>query len=331
MTEPADIQAQLEKGALQWREGLYEASLATFADLARACPRVPAVLDAHVQALLGLGQVGAAQQAIDYALALRPRPPTAVLLAALDAADRSIAASRRLLEPLLAEIPDFELARIAWWQLLREPPPGRTFPATALEQAMVESTEWIEEHGAAPWTAFACQVLDQALAAATAPGLVVECGVFHGRSLRQLALASGAECHGFDSFEGLPEAWLDHPRGAYSTRGSRPAMPDNVTLWPGWFEDTLPGFARERSDQRIALLHIDCDLYSSTVCVLEALHPLIDADTVLVFDDLCGLPGWQQHEYRALREWCDRESRHVEVLAATRVGREVALKALPRR
>ena len=46
--------------------------------------------------------------------------------------------------------------------------------------------------------------------------------------------------HGFDSFQGLPEAWSAHEgAGAYSTAGRMPRAGDNVRLHAGWFEDTM--------------------------------------------------------------------------------------------
>ena len=38
-------------------------------------------------------------------------------------------------------------------------------------------------------------------------GLTLECGVYFGRSLRLIAARTPGPVHGFDSFEGLPEAW----------------------------------------------------------------------------------------------------------------------------
>jgi hypothetical protein len=62
--------------------------------------------------------------------------------------------------------------------------------------------------------------------------------------------------HGFDSFEGLPEAWqtgllgadgeIAYPKGAFDLGGIAPlldpAVGANVRLHPGWFVDTVPHF-----------------------------------------------------------------------------------------
>ncbi len=74
----------------------------------------------------------------------------------------------------------------------------------------------------------------------------------------------------------------------------------------------------------ISVLHIDCDLYSSTVTVLEALAPSIRRGSVLVFDDYWGFPGWREHEYRAFQEFIQARGLNYRYLAMSLMGREVA-------
>lgn len=133
-------------------------------------------------------------------------------------------------------------------------------------------------------------------------GVAVECGVYTGTSIRLIAQL-GRPTFGFDSFQGLPEVW-DRADGAYE-KGffavtELPSVPDNVTLVPGWFEDTLP---RWTPPGPIALLHVDCDLYSSTKTVLEALVPHCTDGAVVVFDELFNYPGYEDHELKALVEY----------------------------
>ena len=52
--------------------------------------------------------------------------------------------------------------------------------------------------------------------------------------------------HGFDSFEGLPEAWREGcGPGMFSRDGAVPEVGPGVALHVGWFDDTLPTFIRE--------------------------------------------------------------------------------------
>jgi predicted O-methyltransferase YrrM len=145
-------------------------------------------------------------------------------------------------------------------------------------------------------------------AASEAPGegLMLECGVADGASLRHLAGAMSARrFHGFDSFEGLPENWagtFEH-KGKFGRGGTLPEVPANVALHKGWFEQTLPAFLAAHPDDRVAFLHVDCDIYSSTVTVLQTLAPQLRAGTVLVFDEYFNYPNWQRHEWRAFQEF----------------------------
>lgn len=50
----------------------------------------------------------------------------------------------------------------------------------------------------------------------------------------------------------------------------------------GWFDETLPKFAAE-VEGPAAFLHVDCDLYSSTRTVFEALGDRVVPGTVIVF------------------------------------------------
>lgn len=140
-----------------------------------------------------------------------------------------------------------------------------------------------------------------AFRAAPASGLVLEFGVRHGNTIRQIAALAGQEVHGFDSFEGLPEAWHHESKGSYSTKGVLPAVPRNVKLHAGWFEKTLPEFL-SKTPGPVRLLNIDCDIYSSTKTVLDCLARRIVPGTVIVFDEYIGNAHWREDEFKAFQE-----------------------------
>lgn len=144
-----------------------------------------------------------------------------------------------------------------------------------------------------------------ALSRAPEHGLVLEFGVEKGLSVNCLARATQRTVHGFDSFEGLPEDWAGtaSARGAFDRRGALPKVPANVRLHVGWFDATLPAFLAETAEP-VALLHIDCDIYSSTKTVFDLLSDRIRPGTVIVFDEYFNYPGWRQHEYKAFQEFC---------------------------
>lgn len=138
-------------------------------------------------------------------------------------------------------------------------------------------------------------------------GLFLEFGVATGRTIRHLAGLTTSRVFGFDSFEGLPEDWrTGFGRGAFL--GNLPAVPTNVSLIKGWYSETLPAFLQEHKE-KVSFLHIDCDLYSSTKCVLDLLADRIVSGTVIQFDEYWNYPGWKQHEFLAFEEL--KKSRHL--------------------
>lgn len=143
-----------------------------------------------------------------------------------------------------------------------------------------------------------------ALDRAPADGLVLEFGVEKGLSINCLAAATPRIVHGFDSFAGLPEDWSGTaaPRGTFDRSGRPPKIRSNVRLHVGWFDATLPQFLAE-TPEPVALLHVDCDIYSSTRTIFTLLAPRIVPGTVIVFDEYFNYPGWREHEFKAFQEF----------------------------
>jgi hypothetical protein len=166
-------------------------------------------------------------------------------------------------------------------------------------------------------------VLDYALSQAPKEGLVCEFGVYSGSTLRRIsAQRSGA--HGFDSFSGLPEDWrVSHLQGAFSVDALPPV--GGAELHVGWFDDTLPGFMAEHSGPA-AFLHLDADLYSSTVTVFNAFEDRIGPGTVLLFDEYFNYPGWQEHEHKAFLEFIEKTGLSYEYIAYNTRGEQVAVQ-----
>lgn len=155
-------------------------------------------------------------------------------------------------------------------------------------------------------------------------GLVLEFGVYNGKSIKRIAERLSDVVHGFDSFEGIPESWNDEPSGSYSAEGRLPEVPSNVVLHKGWFDDVLPLFVSTHT-QPVKLLHIDCDLYSSTKTIFYYLHRQIVPGTVIVFDEFIGYKSWQQDEFKAFIEASNAYSWEYELLTFSFVTKQVAL------
>jgi len=209
---------------------------------------------------------------------------------------------------------------------------GRLHPTRERSiRELARSVDYIESH-MVDAVGFETQkeVLGYALSQTTVPGHYLEFGVFTGGTIRYIAAQlrrsgrTDASIHGFDSFEGLPKAWsgFNLGRSAFSRGGKMPRVPNNVVLHKGWFSDTIPKW-RNTVAGPIAFIHVDCDIYSSTVEILEGLHARMQPGTVIVFDEYFNYPNWEQHEFKAWREFVERRGLKYKYLAFAR--QQVAL------
>lgn len=147
---------------------------------------------------------------------------------------------------------------------------------------------------------------------------IVEFGVAKGDSLRLLreSFPSNFKVFGFDSFFGLPEDWVGNPlckKGCFSTNGEVPDIKD-VTIFKGLFKDTICDYLKIA--EPIALLHIDCDLYSSTKTVFKGIHKYIKPGTIIVFDEWCYNydPTCNDHEQKAFYEYVKKNKVNFEFI-----------------
>jgi O-methyltransferase len=139
---------------------------------------------------------------------------------------------------------------------------------------------------------------------ADGPLTYLEFGVWRGDSFRLWLSLNGHEESrfvGFDTFTGLPENWTaDQPQGTFSTNGLAPELADRRARFvPGLFQSTLYGFLDEAPLKGTLVVHIDCDLYSSTLYLLSVLDRHFTVGTRLIFDDFHSL----EHEYAAWRDY----------------------------
>lgn len=143
-------------------------------------------------------------------------------------------------------------------------------------------------------------------------GVALEFGVGSGQSTR--IINSYMPVIGFDSFKGLPEDWREgYPKGMFAQDGP-PDIPEAEFII-GLFEDTLPIYIAGPRNRRFGLVHIDCDLYSSTATVLENLWPHhLQPGTIVVFDEWHGYEGCEDHEQKAWREFAGTNDVTWEVL-----------------
>lgn len=134
-------------------------------------------------------------------------------------------------------------------------------------------------------------------------GDIVECGVSIGHGALLFTLLSDyigkpLTYYGFDSFEGFPDPvekdettpikgkrfWANPVDTVLKVlrdgRLSDEVIRERIRLVKGWFEKTLPKY-----EGRIALLHLDCDLYESYKLALETLYDQVQRGGITMFDE----------------------------------------------
>ena len=153
----------------------------------------------------------------------------------------------------------------------------------------------------------------------------LEFGVFEGYSIKWWLSRVGhrdALFFGCDSFEGLPEAWADVGEGHFDTGGQPPAPElERCAYIKGYFQCTVPGFVRNVLSDRRHVIHLDADLYSSTLLVLTQLGPYLRPNDVLIFDEFL---AWND-EFRALQNFLAALPLEYRVLGRTVKGNQVAI------
>lgn len=142
-----------------------------------------------------------------------------------------------------------------------------------------------------------------------------EFGVYNGETINFLShLLKKSTIYGFDSFEGLPENWIENfPIGTFNRNGKLPEVKENVTLIKGMFQNTLPCFLETFND-KINVLHIDCDIYNSAQYVLNTLKDFVKHGTIIIFDELINYKGYKLHEFKALNEFLKSTGYKIKVI-----------------
>lgn len=188
---------------------------------------------------------------------------------------------------------------------------------------------WWRSAGAGVARFDAREDLYAAALAEAAPRTYLEFGVAAGASMRWwLAHVRdpAAMFVGFDTFEGIPEAWGSQPAGSYAAGGTPPELGDARVTWVvGTFDQTLPGFFAGFVTEHPLVVHLDADLYSSTSEALRAAAGVLEPGDVLVFDELLDV-GTPEHEFAAFIDVSAELGLRVRAIGAVRRGPQVALQ-----
>ncbi|MEM8669853.1 MAG: TylF/MycF/NovP-related O-methyltransferase [Planctomycetota bacterium] len=140
----------------------------------------------------------------------------------------------------------------------------------------------------------------------------------------------------FDTFAGFPHVhgldegghWntgdLSISEEAFIDIMTRHGIPrDRLTLVKGAFEETCNEETRQRlGGRKASIVYIDCDLYESTIPVLDFIIPQLNRGSVIVFDDWnCFFADDQLGERRA---WFEFRRKHPDLRFAEFVQTHLA-------
>ena len=169
------------------------------------------------------------------------------------------------------------------------------------------------------------------------PGHIVECGVFKGTSLIRMATFReimespySRKIIGFDAFGKFPEQ-QDQEDAKFIRQFERAAGDgmsedelrsvfahkafENYELVEGDILETVPSYAEDHPELRIALLHIDVDVYEPTLAILNHLYAKVVRGGIIVLDDYATVAG----ETRAVEEFFDGKDLDLRKLPITHI------------
>jgi hypothetical protein len=149
------------------------------------------------------------------------------------------------------------------------------------------------------------------------PGAVIECGLFKGNSFFRLAhfrdlLESrySRKLIGFDIFGAFPSTNFENDKKyleAFTESAGENSIEldeinkimqykklENYEFVKGDINKTIPEYCQNNEHLKIALLHIDTDVYEPAVVILENMYDRVVRGGVIMFDDYGTFPGETQ-------------------------------------
>ena len=112
----------------------------------------------------------------------------------------------------------------------------------------------------------------------------------------------GSVFRGFDTFEGLPEDWGGFKKGAMAF-DQKEAADTRAEFVKGIFQESLYPFIESNKEllKKPKVIHLDADLFSSTIFVLSQLYPFLKKGDILFFDEF----NVANHEFLAFKIFTD--------------------------
>ena len=99
-----------------------------------------------------------------------------------------------------------------------------------------------------------------------------------------------------------------------SAGGKLPELSDSRCAFnKGLFQETLPTFLTDYTFGKRNVIHMDADLYTSTLYVLTSLAPYLSKGDIIIFDEF-GVP---LHEFRAFMDFTKSFYLDYKLIAAS--------------
>ncbi len=176
------------------------------------------------------------------------------------------------------------------------------------------------------------------------PGHIVECGVYKGASLIRFATFRevlenpfSRKIIGFDAFGKFPDQdcvidqkfvdkfeeagghgiSMDELKKVFAYKSFK-----NYEFIQGNILDTVPQYTSEHPELKIALLHIDVDVYEPSATILNHLLDKVVKGGLVVFDDYGAVAG----ETRAIDEYFSGRNMLIEKLSISHIPSYVRMK-----
>jgi hypothetical protein len=169
------------------------------------------------------------------------------------------------------------------------------------------------------------------------PGHIVECGVYKGASMirfctfrEMLESQYSRKVIGFDAFGKFPDAedssdakFVEQfeKQGGYGMglkeleKVFELKQITNYELISGDISDTVPRYVDEHPELKVALLHVDVDIYRPSVVILNSLYEKVVKGGLVILDDFGTVAG----ETRAIDEFFRGKNVLIEKLSISHI------------
>lgn len=142
----------------------------------------------------------------------------------------------------------------------------------------------------------ACQIYKAVKKTEKIEGDIAEVGVYRGSSAKIICEASHKPVHLFDTFAGLPKiSSYDDAKSFHG--GDFPASMENVKSYlegypnASFYKGFFPLTAEPIKDKKFSFVHLDVDIYRSTLDGLNFFYPRMSKGAVMISHDYPSSPG----------------------------------------